>query len=114
MVIKFKKSSFSITKVIRSDILFIKSNQYIVLQLKETKTKTNHIGVSIIFVAIGIKFSLVVAIVYLYTLNSHSINGSVLCLSSRVFLYSRILSTLKNPIILADPAQANYSGHTFY
>lgn len=45
MVIKFKKISFSITKLIRSDILFIKSNQNIVLQLKKTKTETNHIRV---------------------------------------------------------------------
>lgn len=44
---ELKKALFSKTKVIRSDIQFAKSNQYVILRLKQNKMDIKHTSIQI-------------------------------------------------------------------
>ena len=83
--IELKKTSFSSTKVTRSNISFAKGNQYEVFYFKQSKTNTKYIEVQIIFALKSEKIYLIAALIRLYTLNLLSANISFFRLSSRVF-----------------------------
>lgn len=66
---ELKKISFVRTKVTKSDVSFVKDNQYAVLRLKQSKTDTKYIRVQIVLATISEKTCLVVVLAELYTSN---------------------------------------------
>lgn len=108
-----KKTSFSKTKVIRSDVSFAEGNQYAVLRLKESKTDTKHTGVQIILAATGERICPVAALARFYILDSQPANAPLFRLSSGAFSRFSVVTALKKRISLVGLAQSNYSGHTF-
>lgn len=89
---KLKKVSFLLTKVTRSDILFAKSNQYIVFRLKQSKINSKHTRVQIILVAMGKKTYLVATSTRLYILDPQPANIISFCLFSRAFSRFSVVS----------------------
>ena len=110
---KFKKASFSSTKITRSNILFAEGNPYAVLQLKQSKTDIELTGVQIILAATGKKTCPVAALTTLYTLDRQPAYAPFFRLSSGAFSQFSVLSALKKQIALAGLAQVDYSGHSF-
>lgn len=51
MVAEAKKPIFKEIKLIRLDILFVKGDQYAILQLQQNKTDIKHTGIQIILIA---------------------------------------------------------------
>lgn len=82
---ELKKASFSEIKVTRSDVSFSEGNQYAVLRLKQSKTKTKHTSAQIILAATGEKTCLIAALSRLYTLDPQPANAPLFCLSSGAF-----------------------------
>ena len=114
MGIKLKKASFSLIKVIRSEILFSKGNQYAVLCLKQSKTNIEHTRVQIILITTGKKYYLVAALTRLYNLDPQPTNTPLFRLSFRAFSCFSMISALKKQIALIDLTQADYFGYSFH
>ncbi len=67
MTIKLKKKSFVETYyAIRSDISFVKGDQYIILKLKCSKTNINYFGLQIMLAVTGKRIYLVVVLWQLF------------------------------------------------
>lgn len=66
---KLKKVLFSRTKIIRSEVLFVESNQYTVLYLNQNKSNIEHTRVQIVLAVTDNKTYLVAALDCLYALD---------------------------------------------
>lgn len=101
---KLKKASFSNTKIIRSNILFFKKNQYAMLCLNQSKTNNEHIGISMVFVATGEKTCSMAALFRFYILNPQPANILLFYLLSSAFLRFSMVTALKKRFLLANLA----------
>ena len=108
-----KKATFAETGLTRLDILFAESDQYAILQLKRSKTDTEHTGVQIILAATGEPTCPVAALRRLFIQDPHPPNALLFRLQSSAFSRQAVVNILKQRIAAAGLSEANYSGHSF-
>lgn len=102
------------TRIIRSNILFSKGNQYALLFLKQSKTNIEHTGVQIILAATGEKTYPVAALARFYILDLQLTNASLFRLSFGAFSHFNIITVLKKRIFLIGLDQINDFDHSFH
>ncbi len=108
-----KKATFAETGLTRSDISFAEGDQYPILQLKQSRTDTEHTGAQIIFAATVEATCPVVALRRLFIQNPRPLNVPLFRLPSLAFSRQAVVHILKQRIMAAGLPKANYSGHSF-
>ncbi len=113
MAVEAKMATFTETGLTRSDISFVKDDQYAILRLERSNTDTEHTGMQIILAAIGEQTSPVVALRRLFIQNPCLPNAPLFRLQSAAFTCQSVVNILKQRIAAAGLPESNYSGHSF-
>lgn len=87
MATEAKKPIFKKTKLIRLDILLTKSNQYTILQLKQSKTNIEHTGIQIVLAVKSKLIRPVLVLGRLFTQDPRLVDTRLFRLLFRVFSY---------------------------
>ncbi len=90
-----KKATFAETGLTRSDISFAEEDQYAILQLKQSKTDTEHTGLQIILAATGEPTCPVAALRRLFIQDPRPLNPPLFRLQSSAFSHQAVVNILK-------------------